>query len=115
MATTKIATPPLELPPAKLRWRCDPGRIPYETTGHAEVIEGPVGQERALQALRMGVELAAPGYNTFVCGLPGTSRAGMIQNMIEHLHPRAKLAPDRCYVNNFKNPDRPRLLTLPRG
>jgi lon-related putative ATP-dependent protease len=115
MATTKIATLPIELPPAKLRWRCDPGRIPYETTGHAEVIEGPVGQERALQALRMGVELAAPGYNTFVCGLPGTSRAGMIQNMIEHLHPRAKLAPDRCYVNNFKNPDRPRLLTLPRG
>jgi len=115
MATTKLAAPLIELPPEKLRWRCDPARIPYETTAQAEPTEGPIGQERALQALRMGVELSAPGYNTFVCGLPGTSRAGMIQNMIEQLHPRAKLAPDRCYVNNFKNPDRPRLLTLPRG
>jgi hypothetical protein len=39
----------------------------------------------------------------------------MIQRMIEELRPQTKLAPDRCYVNNFKNPDRPRLLTLPRG
>src|ERR1700735_2892066 len=63
----------------------------------------------------MGVELTAPGYNVFVCGLSGTSRGGMIQRMIEHLQPKAEPAPDRCYVNNFKNPDRPRLLTLPRG
>ena len=35
--------------------------------------------------------------------------------MIEELRPQTKPAPDRCYVNNFKNPDRPRLLTLPRG
>src|SRR6202167_1775484 len=63
----------------------------------------------------MGVELSAPGYNVFVCGLAGTSRGGMIQRMIEELRPQTKQAPNRCYVNNFKNPDRPRLLTLPRG
>src|SRR5579864_174089 len=112
---TKPAIRFTELPPEKLRWRCGPARIPYETTAQAEPIEGPVGQERALRALRMGVELAAPGYNVFVCGLSGTSRGGMIQRMIEELQPRTKPAPDRCYVNNFKNPDRPRLLTLPRG
>jgi len=112
---TKLSTRPIELPAEKLRWTCDPARIPYETTAQAEPIEGLIGQDRAVRALRMGVELVAPGYNAFVCGLPGTSRGGMIQRMIEELHPRAKLAPDRCYVNNFKNPDRPRLLTLPRG
>jgi ATP-dependent Lon protease len=112
---TKLTTRPIELPPNKLRWQCDPARIPYETTAQAEPIEGLIGQDRALRALRMGVELAAPGYNAFVCGLSGTSRGGMIVRMIEELSPRAKLAPDRCYVNNFKNPDRPRLLTLPRG
>jgi predicted ATP-dependent protease len=112
---TKPATRLVELSPESLRWRCDPARIPYETTAQAELLEGPVGQERALQALRMGVELAGPGYNAFICGLPGTNRAGMIQRMIETLQPRARLAPDRCYVNNFNNPDRPRLLTLPRG
>ena len=112
---TRPATSSLELAPEQLRWRCAPERIPYDTTAQAEPIEGPVGQERALRALRMGVVLAAPGYNAFVCGLSGTSRGGMIQRMIEELQPRTKHAPDRCYVNNFKNPDRPRLLTLSRG
>src|SRR5580765_6529308 len=112
---TKSAIRTTELPPEKLRWRCDPARIPFDTTAQAESIEGPVGQDRALRALRMGVELAAPGYNVFVCGLSGTSRGGMIQKMIEELQPRTEPGPDRCYVNNFKIADRPRLLTLPRG
>src|SRR5438445_2923602 len=112
---TKPAIRSTELPPEKLRWRCDPARIPYDTTAQAGPSEGPVGQDRALRALRMGIELAAPGYNIFVCGRSGTSRGGMIQKLIEQSQPRSEPGPDRCYVNNFKNPDRPRLLTLPRG
>src|SRR6202453_3213521 len=103
------------LPPEKLRWHCDPARIPFETTAEVEPSTGDSGQDRALRALRMGVELTAPGYNLFVCGLSGTSRGGMIVRMIEGMRPESELAPDRAYVNNFKNADRPRLLTLPRG
>jgi lon-related putative ATP-dependent protease len=103
------------LPPEKLRWHCDPARIPFETTAEVEPSTGDSGQDRALRALRMGVELTAPGYNLFVCGLSGTSRGGMIVRMIEDMHPESEIAPDRCYVNNFKNSDRPRLLTLTRG
>jgi predicted ATP-dependent protease len=104
-----------ELPAEKLRWRCDLSRIPFETTAQAALREGFVGQERALRALKMGVELSAPGYNVFVCGLAGTSRGGTIAGMIEDLHPVTKPSLDRCYVNNFKISDRPRLLSLPRG
>ncbi len=104
-----------ELSPDKLRWRCELTRIPFETTAQAQKREGFVGQERALRALKMGVELSAPGYNVFVCGLAGTSRGGTIAQMIEDLHPATKPSLDRCYVNNFKLPDRPRLLTLARG
>jgi len=103
------------LPPEKLRWRCDPAAIPFETTAELEPVTGDMGQERALRALRMGVEMTAAGYNLFVCGLSGSSRGGMIGRMIEEMHPQTEPAPDRCYVNNFKNADRPRLLTLPRG
>jgi predicted ATP-dependent protease len=106
---------PVSLPPEKLRWHCDPERIPFQTTADVEPSAGDLGQDRPLRALRMGVELTAPGYNLFVCGLSGTSRGGMIVRMIEEMHPRSEPAPDRCYVNNFKNADRPRLLTLPRG
>jgi predicted ATP-dependent protease len=113
--TTKLALKHAELPLEKLRWRCELSRIPFETTAQAELREGFIGQDRALRALKMGVELSAPGYNVFVCGLAGTSRGGTIARMIEELHPPTKESLDRCYVNNFKLPDRPRLLTLPRG
>ena len=74
---TQPLTRLLELAPEKLRWRCDPARIPFETTEQAELVEGPVGQDRGLRALKLGVELAAPGYNLFACGLSGTGRAAM--------------------------------------
>src|SRR6201984_3766069 len=113
--TTKLASKPTDLPAAKLRWRCELSRIPFETTAQAELREGFIGQERALRALKMGAELSAPGYNVFVCGLAGTSRGGTIARMIEDLHPATKPSLDRCYVNNFKLPDRPRLLSWARG
>jgi len=103
------------LPTEKLRWRCDPAQIPFETTAEIEPVTAGIGQERAARALQMGVEMTASGYNIFVCGLSGMSRGGMLVRMIEEMHPQVDPAPDRCYVNNFKNADRPRLLTLPRG
>ena len=111
----KLAGAHAELPPEKLRWRCETSRLPFETTAQAELREGFIGQERALRALKMGVEMSAPGYNIFVCGLAGTSRGGTIASMIKELHPATKESVDRCYVNNFKISDRPRLLSLPRG
>jgi ATP-dependent Lon protease len=111
----KTAPKVTELPPEKLRWRCELSRIPFETTAQAELREGFIGQERALRALKMGAELSAPGYNLFVCGLAGTSRGGTIARMMEDLHPPTKESLDRCYVNNFKLTDRPRLLALSRG
>jgi predicted ATP-dependent protease len=111
----KPADQPASLPVDKLRWRCETSRLPFETTAQAELREGLVGQDRALRALKMGVELTAPGYNVFVCGLAGTSRGGTIAQMITELHPTIKESPDRCYVHNFKAGDRPRLLTLGRG
>ncbi|MGB7438448.1 MAG: AAA family ATPase, partial [Candidatus Acidiferrum sp.] len=113
--TDKPTMTVVELGVDKLRWKCELSRIPFETTAQAQKREGFVGQERALRALKMGVELSAPGYNVFVCGLAGTSRGGTIAQMIEDLHPVTKPSLDRCYVNNFKIPDRPRLLSLARG
>jgi ATP-dependent Lon protease len=39
----------------------------------------------------------------------------MIARMIKELDPPRKMSLDRCFVNNFKIPDRPRLITLPPG
>src|SRR5260370_41350394 len=91
----KTAAVHAELPPAKLRWRCEPERLPFETTAQAEPREGFIGQERALRALKMGVELSAPGYNVFVCGLAGTSRGGTNRHMIGERQPQTEASPGR--------------------
>jgi len=57
----------------------------FNTTAEVEPTSGDLGQDRALRALRMGVELNASGYNLFVCGLSGTSRGGMIVRMVEEM------------------------------
>ncbi|HWF12913.1 MAG TPA: ATP-binding protein [Candidatus Acidoferrales bacterium] len=114
MATEPMILP-VGLPAEKLRWRCDPATIPFATTAEAEPVKELLGQERAFRALKMGVEVTAPGFNIFVCGLAGTSRGGTITHLIDQIHPPSKASLDRCYVNNFKSPDRPRLIALPRG
>ena len=104
-----------EVPLEQLRWRCDPCVFDFETTQDVSPLEGIVGQERALHALALGVELYAPGYNIFVCGLSGTGRTTTVKNLLKQIRPPCPPAPDRCYVHNFPHPEQPRLLTLPRG
>jgi lon-related putative ATP-dependent protease len=89
--------------------------IPAETTENVEPIEGIIGQDRALKALKLGVELYSPGYNIFVCGLSGTGKATTIKTILEKIQPRKVMTRDYCYVHNFEDPDRPVLLSFDRG
>src|SRR3989442_3721082 len=109
---TKPAITHAGLPPEKLRWSCDPARIPFDTTAQAELLDGVIGQDRALRALKMCVELPAPGYNVFVCRLTGTSHLGMVSRKTQTVQPTSQASPSRCYGHNFKNPDRPVLPPL---
>ncbi|MHC5012851.1 MAG: Lon-like protease helical domain-containing protein [Planctomycetota bacterium] len=47
--------------------------------------------------------------------MTGTGRSTLLRGLLESIRPDCPKAPDRCYVHNFDHPDRPRLLTLPRG
>lgn len=111
----KPAGRPREVLPEQLRWCCDAASFDFETTSDIQPLEGIIGQERALKALKLGVELYADGYNTFVCGLSGTGRATTIQQLLQRIQPPCAPAPDRCYVHNFHRPDQPHLLTVPRA
>ncbi|MFZ1728820.1 MAG: ATP-binding protein [Bacteroidota bacterium] len=104
-----------QLPIEDLRWFCPLQSIPAETTEGVEPIEGIIGQDRALKALKLGVELYGPGYNVFVCGLSGTGKATTIKSILEKIQPRKVLTHDYCYVHNFDDPDRPTLLIFERS
>lgn len=114
--TTPIEpTPAKPLAAANLRWRCDPDRIPADSTTEVEAAVGVLGQDDAIAALRFGLETSAPGQNIYVRGLSGTGRLTLVRRLLEDIQLMCPLTKDVCYVHNFGQPDRPRLITLPAG
>jgi len=99
----------------ELRWHCDPATLPFETTKDVATTPRVVGQSAAVDALSFGLETTAPGQNIFIRGITGTGRMTLVQRLLKELSPPCKAQHDRCYVHNFAEPERPRLLTLPAG
>ncbi len=104
---------PAPLPCTALRWRCAPESLPFETTADVEPVAGVIGQESAVDSLRFGLECGAPGQNVFIRGLTGTGRRTLVRRLLEQMQPCCDSKFDRCYVHNFAQPDRPRLITVP--
>ncbi|MGC9111316.1 MAG: Lon protease family protein [candidate division WOR-3 bacterium] len=102
------------LNPEALRWRCPESYLKFKTTDDLRSAPEVVGQERALAALSLGLEIEVPGYNIFVTGPAGSGRTTTVQKLLAKARPVKSLT-DKCYVNNFQNPDEPRLLQLPAG
>ena len=98
----------------QLRWTCGQECFPFETTHEVEPIEDVVGQDPAVESLRFGLETDAPGQNIFVRGITGSGRLSMVQRLLASIQPACSPAPDFCFVHRFHQPDRPRLITLPR-
>jgi len=104
-----------ELRPEDLRWNCDPDIFEFDSTIDLEPMEGIIGQERALKAIRLGVDLRSPGYNIFIAGLSGSGKATTVKKMLEKISSNCPPLYDYAYVNNFKDPDMPLLLTFSVG
>ena len=104
-----------EVPLDRLRWRCDPDTLPFESTENIQPCQEIIGQGRGLEAIRVGIDINSIGYNIFVTGLAGTGRFTTIKCVLEEIDVKEKMPNDLCYVNNFKNPDMPHMLNLPAG
>jgi ATP-dependent Lon protease len=106
---------PKSLASDKLRWNCPESIFEFKTTEDIEPLDSVVGQPRALEALKLGSELHAKGYNIFVTGLSGTGRLTTVKKMLQDVTTYKPQTYDYCYVNNFSDPDCPRLIKLPGG
>jgi len=112
----KSATNFEELPPEKLRWKLDPEQVPYKSSDDSELCEEIIGQKRALKAIQTGLDIKSLGYNICITGMVGTGRTTTIKQLLEKLKKEKEEIPDDIlYVNNFKSPDEPTLITLPVG
>jgi len=108
---TSFKTVPLN----RLRRRCDHQNLGLKSTNDIALCSDIIGQKRAVNALRLGFDIESHGYNLFVTGLAGTGRRTAIKCLLKETQRIKRIPGDKLYVNNFKNPDMPRLIRLQAG
>lgn len=119
------ATPPVvalqpaagarEITHAELRFSVPPEWLGFASTDDVTVVGDWVGQERALAALELGLQVRHAGFNIYVCGLAGTQRESVLADLLKRFTADQPTPGDRVLVQNFQNRDRPRALYLPAG
>ena len=98
-----------------LRWRCDPSQFEFETTRELDGLEGLLGQSRAESAIEFGLGIRREGYNLYALGPPGSGKRTVIRNYLEKRSKDEPRPSDWCYVNNFQDEDRPKVIEVPAG
>ncbi len=104
---------PLE--PAMLCRHCDPASFTFETTAELEDLHDIIGQPRAIEAVQFGIGMRHEGYNLFVLGPPGIGKHALVRQFLGQEAVAKSTPDDWCYVNNFEQPYKPRVLRLPPG
>jgi predicted ATP-dependent protease len=99
------------VPADRLRWNCPP----IKPSGKPPTAAFLLGQDRPMQALRTGLSIHAQGYNLFVSGLMGSGRMAVVELLLRDIQPVCRRTPDRVFVHNFREPNRPLLVSLPAG
>ena len=74
-----------------------------------------MGQERALDAIRMAAKIPHEDFNLFVLGNQGYGRHTAVSAILEEEAQQRPVPSDWVYVNNFDTPDKPQAIELPPG
>lgn len=104
-----------ELLPEALYRSCKPDDFKFETTAELDVSVEIPGQNRAAEAVQFGVGIDRDGYNIFALGPAGTGKQFLVERFLNERAATRPVPPDLCYVNNFLEPNKPSLLTMPPG
>jgi lon-related putative ATP-dependent protease len=103
------------LSPVDLYRSCDGRFFTFRTTEELAPLDGIIGQERALDSIDFGLNLANTGFNIYVLGESGTGKTSAIRSFISKKAEGEKVPPDWCYVYNFRDPTEPIALSLEPG
>lgn len=94
---------------------CDPRQFSFESTDELEPLTEMIGQPRASEAVKFGMDITKDGYNIFVLGPPGTGKRSLVWQFLEKHAAPEEPPSDWCYVNNFEEQYKPKALALPAG
>ena len=104
-----------EVPAEKLYTVCYPDSLGFETTDEVAQLEATIGQERALSALELAVDIDADGYNLIVSGNRGSGRSAALRSYLQQAASRKPNPPDWVYIYNFEDPLQPLAISISCG
>lgn len=106
-----------KIPVDKLRKNCSIGEdLNFcSTSKDVSVLEGVIGQDRAVKSMEFGLSMGASGYNIFVLGPQGTGKTTYAQTVVSKTASKRDIPDDWCYINNFSEWDKPLAISLPAG
>jgi len=113
--SSTLALLPVALPPELLHRACDPGLLPFATTADLPGADEPLGQDRAVEAIRFAIGMRHRGFNLFALGPEGTGRRSLVMQFLSQAAAGRPVPDDWVYVNDFADGHKPRALRLPQG
>ncbi len=111
----KRARPHASLTPGDLKKKFASGKFDFDSTKELTPLNDIIGQDRALKALRMGVQLNSSGYNIYVSGMAGTGKLSTVNRLLDQIRPDCPALRDFVYVYNFEKSNEPILIEFPAG
>ncbi len=94
---------------------CQTKSLGFKTTAELAEMLSSIGQDRAIKAVEMGVDIRSKGYNLFCLGAEGTGKASLVKKILKQKAAQRETPMDWCYVNNFKEAHKPRAIALKPG
>lgn len=105
----------IELKPKQLRRRISPSELGFPNTEELTGLETLVGQERATEAMKVGLGINDRSYNIYVAGAAGSGKHSALQQLLETYSTEKAELTDLVYVHNFRSHDEPAAIELPAG
>lgn len=103
------------VPAESLKKSVDHTAFSFDTTEEVPELKGIVGQERGRDAMTFGLQVNKPGYNIYVAGLSGTGKTSYTYSIVQEFAKKEVTLYDWCYVYNFEDKSKPKVLKLPAG
>jgi predicted ATP-dependent protease len=103
------------LTPEDLRKLCPTALMEINQTPTGVYDMPMFGQERAREAMSLGLGLHAEGFNIYVSGVQGSGKLRAVESFISGIANQEPVPEDQCYLHSFSDPYQPRYLSLPPG
>lgn len=99
----------------ELYTKCDPKKFAFASTAELEERLSALGQDRALSAVEIGINIQSKGYNLFCLGPEGTGKTSLVKRVLIEEAKKRPTPDDWAYVYNFDESYKPQAMRFPAG